>query len=389
MIGGHADRAHALLSASGSHRWLTCTPSALLEAEFPDTTSEAAAEGTLAHELAEGKLLRETVPDTYSAQKLAALRRKLKQNPLWSEEMEPNTDFYVETIDKMAIGFPSAPSIYAETKLDLSDWVPDGFGTADCIMIGNDTIQVFDLKYGKGVQVFADHNPQMMLYALGAYKKYGFIFPFKKARMTIIQPRLNHVSDFECSIEELLQFGEFVKEKAALAMKGEGEFVPSAEACRFCRAKARCRARADKNVQLVDKVGQLPPLITEAEAGKYLKIGADVAKWLSDLQEWALTACLDGADIPGWKAVEGRSTRKWTDQEAAFDALKAAGINEELLWERKPLTLSQVEKVVGKKQFGEIASAWVEKSSGKPALVEESDKRPAISNRTSVEEAFK
>jgi len=388
MSGGHNDRSHALLSASGSHRWLTCTPSALLESQFPDTTSDAAREGTVAHELAEGKLLNKFYPETYSGRKLSALRRKLRQSDLWDEEMEGYTDDYVDEIYRMSIGYETAPIVKVESKLDLSWWVPDGFGTADAVMVTPNVIHVCDLKYGKGVPVSPDHNPQMMLYALGAWHRYGMILDIQTVRMSILQPRLNAFNTWECSLDDLMTFGEEVKEKAALAIKGEGEFAPSTEACRFCRARAQCKARAEYNTQLQGKAGTDPALLTMDEIGEYLKVGDDVARWLKDLQEYALSECLNGAYIPGWKAVNGRSSRKWTDQDAAFEAITKAGYPEDLLWERKPLTLAAVEKVVGKKAFVEIAGEYYESKAGAPALVVESDKRPAISNKTSVEEAF-
>lgn len=388
MAGGHAQRDHALLSASGSHRWLTCTASAKLEAQFPDTTSDAAREGTLAHELAEGKVRNKFYPDDFTSRKLGALRRKCQKNELWQDEMDGYTDDYADEIYRMALGYETAPSVYVEKRVSFESWVPGGFGTADCIMVTPDTIHVVDFKYGKGVPVDAFENPQMMLYALAAYDRYKILYPFVKARMTIIQPRLNSISDYECSLEDLLKFGDVAKAAAEEALPGEGTFNPEPEACRFCRAKAQCRARAEANTKMAPAAGKLPPLISDAEVGDYLKLGEDVAKWLKDLQEYALSACLDGAEIPGWKAVEGRGTRAWTDQEAAFAAITAAGYDEALLYERKPLTLAQVEKVTGKKAFEEIAGAYFEKTTGKPALVRDTDKRPAISNRTTAEEAF-
>lgn len=388
-MSGHAERAHALLSASGSHRWMHCTPSAKLESQFPDTTSEAAREGTIAHELAEGKLRNKFYPKLYSSHKLSALRRKLRQNDLWNEEMEGFTDDYVDEIYRMSIGYADTPILKIESLLDLSPWIPEGFGTADAVLITPYTIHVCDLKYGKGVPVDPDRNPQMMLYALGAWFRYGTILDIKTVRMTILQPRLGAFNTWECSIEELIAFGEEVKEKASLAINGEGDFEPSTESCRFCRAKAVCRARAEYNSRLKDVAGKDPALLTLEEIGEYLKIGDDVAKWLKDLQEYALAECLNGANVPGWKAVNGRSSRKWTDQDGAFEAIVKAGYPEDLLWERKPLTLAAVEKVVGKSQFADIAGKFYEVKAGAPALVVETDKRPAISNKTTVEEAFK
>ena len=208
--------------------------------------------------------------------------------------------------------------------------------------------------------------------------------------MVIIQPRLSvNPSVWEISIDDLLGFGQYAKERAALAYKGEGDFCPGEDQCRFCRARQQCRARADYNIQMAfGDVGKLPPLITDEEVGEYLRKGEDVAKWLKDLQDYALSACLSGSEIPGYKAVEGRGSREWTDQEAAFRALQDAGIPETMMYERKALTLAALEKIVGKKPFEAAVGEYIEKKPGKPALVKASDKRPAITNVPSIEEAF-
>lgn len=389
---GHAERDHALLSASGAHRWLLCTPSAKLEEQFPDTTSEAAREGTLAHELAELKVRNYFNPADISKRKLNAQIKKMKENELWQDEMLGYTDTYIDYIRDVSIELPSRPYVAVEKRLDLGAYVPEGFGTADCIMLRGEDLFVLDFKYGKGVTVSAEENPQMMLYALGAYKAYCFLYPISRIHMSIIQPRLDNISEWECSLEELLKFGQYVSERAALAVKGEGDFYPGEKQCRFCRAKQRCRARADHNVRMAfspDK-GKMPPLISNEEAGRYLLEGEDLEKWLKDLKEWALAECLAGKQVPGWKAVEGRGSRDWTDMEAAFEKLTKSGVTEEaMLWEKKPLTLAQIEKLVGKKDFQDAVGEFVIKKPGKPALVKESDKREAITNRVTAAEAFK
>lgn len=389
---GHAERDHALLSASGAHRWLLCTPSAMLEEQFPDTTSEAAREGTLAHELAELKVRNYFNPADISKRKLNAQIKKMKENELWQDEMLGHTDTYIDYIRDVSIKLPSQPYVAVEKRLDLSAYVPEGFGTADCIMLQGEDLFVLDFKYGKGVPVSAEENPQMMLYALGAYRAYCFLYPISRIHMAIIQPRLDNISEWECTLNDLLKFGQRVSERAALAAKGAGDFCPGEKQCRFCRAKQRCRARADHNVRVAfspDK-GKMPPLITNEEVGRYLSEGEDVAKWLSDLKEWALAECLAGKQVPGWKAVEGRGSRDWTDMDAAFEKLTKSGMTEEaMLWEKKPLTLAQVEKMVGKKDFQDAVGEFVVKKPGKPALVKESDKREAITNRVTAAEAFK
>lgn len=390
-MGEHAERAHALLSASSAHRWMVCTPSAVLETQFPDTTSEAAREGTLAHELAELKLRNYFYTVDFGKTKLTRAVNKLKKEELWQDEMMGYTDTYLEYIKSVAMQFRSSPYVAIEKRVSFGAYVPDGFGTADCILIGGGVLHIIDFKYGKGVPVSAEGNPQLSLYALGAYETYKILYPIETIRMSIVQPRLSEeVSEWSCPVKELFAFGSYAKEKAELAIKGEGEFRPTEKACRFCRAKGRCRARSEENVKLAfaPGFGKKPPLISNEDMGQYLLQGADVAKWLSDLQDCALTECLAGKEVPGWKAVEGRGGRDWTDMDQAFDTLKAQGINEAILWERKPLTLAQVEKVVGKKDFETLVGGLVVKNPGKPALVQESDKRPAITNKVTAEEAF-
>ena len=386
---GHSERAHALLSASGAHRWLVCTRSARLEEQFPDTTSEAAAEGTLAHELAELKVRNFAYPAGFGKQKLAAGIRKLKKDKLWQDEMQGYTDDYLEYIKASALAFQSAPYIAVEKQVDLSGYIPDGFGTADCILISGRILHVIDFKYGKGVPVSAEENPQMKLYALGAYTAYSMLYPIEKVKLSIVQPRLNSISEWECSLGHILKFGGYVKQRASLAIKGEGPYAPGVNQCRFCRAKAVCRARAEKNVELAFAVTKKPALLENGEIGEFLQKGEDVAKWLEDLKDHALQESLAGREVPGWKAVEGRGSREWTDMDAAFAVLQQHGTPEALLWERKPLTLAQVEKTVGKKEFSEYVSEYVAKKPGKPALVKASDKRPAITNKITAEEAFK
>ena len=385
----HSKRAHAILSASGSHRWLKCTASALLEQQFPDTTSEAAREGTLAHELAEAKLRRYFFEEEYSKRKFTTAVNKLKKDELWSEEIQGYTDTYLDLVKRKALSYDSRPYMAIETRLDLSDYIPRGFGTADCVICHDNELVVIDFKYGKGVAVSAEHNTQMMLYALGAYRRYKMFYDIKTVTMEIVQPRISdEPSTWSCSIEELLTFGEVVKAKAEEALSGKGVFAPEEETCRFCRARATCRARADKNVEMAFMTEVKPETLANDEVGAYIKKGLDVAKWLKDLQEYALSECLAGRLVAGWKAVEGRSSRDWTDMDKAFEAVTASGVKEELLWERKPLTLAQVEKLMGKKEFAQVAGEYVVRSPGKPTLVPESDKREAITSRTTAKEAF-
>mgnify|MGYP002797814168 CR=1 FL=1 len=387
----HKERAHALLSASSAHRWLLCTPSAKLEEQFPDTASKAAAEGTLAHELAEMKLRNYFFTHDYGKRKLNSDIKKLQKNELWQAEMMGYTDTYLDYIKLIALSDRSAFTVRIETRVDYGKYAKDGFGTADCILIRGKDVHVFDFKYGKGVPVSAEDNPQMMLYALGILDMYGLLYDMQTFHLHIIQPRIDNISDWTVSREKLLEFGEFVRKQSSLAYDGAGDYVPGEKQCRFCRAKAQCRARAQENVRLAfsPDLGKLPPLISADEAGAYLTQGEDVERWLSDLKDWALGECLAGNAVPGWKAVEGRGSREWTDQDAAFERLISTGITEEaVLYERKPLTLSQVEKTIGKKDFQDAVGEFVVKKPGKPALVKESDRRKAIQNKVTAEEAF-
>lgn len=384
------------MSASSAGRWLACTPSARLEEQFPDKGSPSAEEGTLAHELAEAKVRNFFFTKEFGKRKLNSTIKKLQTNELWQDEMQGYTDEYLDYIKDTALSLKSSPSVRIEqrvyfkeyTHADPADEV-EGSGIADCILLYGDTVHVIDLKYGKGVPVNAENNPQLMLYALGAYQAYRVLYPIGRAKLTIVQPRLGSISEWECPVGDLLKFGEYVKERAALANWGEGEFAPGPDTCRFCRAKAQCRARSEENVRLAFFTDKKPPLISNEEAGEYLKKGGDVAKWLEDLKDYALKECLAGKEVPGWKAVEGRGSRDWTDMDVAFGTLVKSGIApEEMLWEKRPLTLAQVEKLVGKKDFQESVGDYVVKKPGKPTLVTESDKRPAITNKVTAAEAF-
>lgn len=382
-----AEREHALLSASASHRWLHCTPSARLEEQFPESTSEYAEEGRLAHEIAELKL-RKTFTEPMGPAKFRAALKKLQEKPLYQEEMLGHTDAYLDYVSGVvhAYGFP--PYVTVEKRLDYSAYAPEGFGTGDCIVIGGQVLHVVDLKYGKGVPVSAEENPQMKLYALGALRAYSLLYDIQTVKLAIVQPRLDSISEFEIPAADLLTWGESIKPVAQSAWEGKGEYTPG-EWCQFCRAKALCRARADFNTSLEEYHGMKPPLISNEEVGQILIRALDLAKWASNLEDYALSECLAGREIPGWKAVEGRSVRQFDDTDKAFDVLKKAGYDEAVLYERKPLTLANVEKLIGKKLFTELLERHVIRPPGKPALAQESDNRKAITARTSAENDFK
>lgn len=389
---GHSERTHSLLSASNAHIWINCPPSARLGEQFPDRPTNAAAEGTLAHELAELKLRHYFQTVDFGKTKYTRAVNKLKKEEAWSDEMLEYTEEYLDYVKALAMGFKSRPSVAVEKQVDLKAYIPEGFGTADCVLIGGGVIHVVDFKYGKGILVSAEGNPQLALYALGAYEAYKILYPVDRVEMHIVQPRVKDgISKWGCNLKELLAYGNYVGERAEMAFKGEGDFSPSESTCRFCRARSRCRARAEHHVSLAfsPEYGKLPPLISNDEMGGLLRQGAGVDKWLSDLKECALKECLAGNSVPGWKAVEGRGSREWKDLDTAFAKLEADGIDEAVLWNRVPLTVAQAEKAIGKKKFGELTEGLVFKQPGKPALADEKDKRQAITNKTTAKEAFK
>lgn len=391
---------HALLSASSASRWLHCTAAPRFEAQFPESTSEYAEEGRLAHAICELKVIKHfTVaikPSTFRSR-----LKKLKENPLYQDEMDRTSDLYLEHLTEKAMRYDMKPNVAAEVRVDFSDYVPEGFGTCDCIMIGGDTLSITDYKHGKGVPVSAENNPQMRLYALGALKRYKPVYgdSIKKVCMTIDQPRIQSEPDSETiPVEELLAWGESIKPTAAKAYMGLGEFI-SGEHCRFCRGKAKCKARADQNTALEEFKNCTPRnkakpdgdnVLSDAEIGDLLIRGQELVKWYKDLEEYALGTILDGGSIPGWKAVAGRSNRTFTDTDAAFKAAIAAGYDKSLLYDLKPKTLTELEKLMGKAEFADKLGGFVVKPLGKPTLALFSDKReaynPAVSDFAEVTE---
>lgn len=312
------------------------------------------------------------------------------KSELWQPEMDSTSEAYLDYIKDITMSYTVKPVILTEKKVDFSQYVPEGFGTADCLILAGDTLHVVDYKHGKGVVVDADHNPQMMLYALGAMSELSLLYRFKFVHMTIVQPRVNNISEFTMTADELIEWGEkVVKPKAEAAMSGKGEFE-AGDWCRFCRAKQQCKTRYESNDSLYPELSAQhdPRLITLAELGEYLRRGRDMAAWLEDMKEYALSESLAGAEVPGWKAVEGRGSRAFTDTDEAVDTLIKSGIDESVLYERRVLTLAQMEKAVGKKAFGELVGDLVVKNPGKPTLVEESDKRPRITNQPTAADVF-
>ncbi|PGH24057.1 DUF2800 domain-containing protein [Fusobacterium animalis] len=378
--------AHALLGPSSAARWIACPPSVKLCEQFEDVESEYAKEGSLAHEIAELKV-RKLIDPGLTSRKFTTSMKKLKDKELYQEEMQGYTDEYVEFIQEQMYSYSTTPHTAVEQKVDFSQYVPDGFGTADCILIADDTLHIIDFKYGKGVPVNVENNAQLLLYALGTYLAYEMIFPIEHIKMSIVQPRLNNIGTWECRLDYLLEFAKIAQEKAAMALKGEGDFN-CGEHCKFCKAKAVCRERANANLELAKYEFKAADQLTLKEIGQILEKAKDLAKWADDLKDYALSESLKGNEVPGWKAVNGRGSRSFTNTDEAIKVLVNNGIAEELLFERKYLTLAQMEKTVGKKEFNNLVGNLIVMNVGKPTLVEVSDKREAITNRIKAENEF-
>lgn len=378
--------AHALLGPSSASRWMACPPSVKLCEQFEDVESEYAKEGSLAHEIAELKV-KKLIDPGLTSRKFTSAMKKLKEKELYQEEMQGYTDEYVEFIQEQMYSYETTPHISVEQKVDFSQYVPGGFGTADCILIANDTLHVIDFKYGKGVPVSVENNAQLLLYALGAYLAYEMIFPIEHIKMSIVQPRLTGIDTWECSLDYLLDFAKKAQEKAVMALNSEGDFN-CGEHCKFCKAKSTCKARANTNLELAKYEFKSADLLTLEEIGEILQKAHDLDTWVKEIEKYALAESLKGNNVPGWKAVNGKGSRSFKNTDEAIKVLKENGIAEELLYERKYLTLAQMEKVIGKKDFNNLVGNLIVMNVGKPTLVEVSDKREAITNRIKAEDEF-
>ena len=363
------EKGHALLSASGAHRWLNCTPSARLEREFDDNSGEAAAEGTAAHALSEHKLRR-----------ALKLRSKKPVSKYDSDEMDNHTDGYVEfvlEIIEQAKQTCIDPKVLIEQRLNFSQYVPDGFGTGDCLVIADGTLHIIDFKYGQGLLVEAEENPQMKLYALGALELFDGIYDIVSVAMTIYQPRRENVSTHTVFKESLYQWAdEVLQPLAQLAFDGSGEYC-SGDWCRFCRAAVKCRARAEEKLKLTQLEFALPPLLTDAEIEDVLAKLDELTAWASDIRAYALEAAIHhGKQWNGFKLVAGRSNRKYASEEKVAETVKSAGYHD--IYRQSLITITEMERLMGKQKFNEILGGLIEKPPGKPSLVPLSDKRPAI-----------
>ena len=362
---------HALLSASSSHRWLQCPPSARLSEGYEDKGSDFAAEGTDAHSLCEHKLKAALGMETQDP----------TENLTWyNAEMEDCANGYAAYVMELlaaARETTSDPVVLVEQRLDYSEYVKEGFGTGDCLIIADGTLNIIDYKHGRGVEVSAIENPQMKLYALGALGLFDSIYDIDTVTMTIYQPRLSNISVFTISSDELLEWAETVlRPTAELAYDGGGEYH-CGEWCQFCKAKADCRERANANMALARYDFAQPPLLTDEEVEDILGRVDDLVSWANDIKDYALQAAVSGKKWTGWKVVEGRSNRKYTDEKLVAAAVIAAGHDP---YEQKLLGITEMQKTLGKAKFDEILGGFIVKPQGKPTLVPESDKRPAMNN---------
>ncbi len=383
--------AHALLSPSGASRWMACTPSARLEQSVPDRAGQAAAEGTLAHRLAEVMLqfrlglIRKTA---YNKEV-----KLIKENELYNEEMWNYMEeyaHYVLTQYDLAKQRTKDAKIFLETKLDMSDYVPEGFGTGDVCIVPDDIWDFIDLKYGKGVPVSAVENKQMMLYALGLLKEFDVLYRVHTIRMTIYQPRLDSISTWEISVEDLLDWAEnVVKPKARLAFEGKGDFNPGPH-CQFCRVNATCRANHDYHMEIVKHDFADPELLTDDEISEVLGKVASVVKWAEKVKDYALMQAIhNGKQWPNYKLVEGKSSRKYTDENAVADKLIAMGIPEDKIFKPKSIVgITELTKNVGKKIFTEVVDPLCVKPPGAPTLAPETDPRPVYSAEATPHDFF-
>ena len=370
---------HAFLSPSGSHRWLNCTPSAMLESEFPGGSSSVAEEGTAAHAFCEHKLKK-------------ALQRRSKRpvSDYDSDEMQEYTDSYVDyVLEQLEVAKQTCkdPMVLIEQKVDFSEYVPDGYGTADCIVVSDDTMQIIDFKYGLGVLVDAEQNTQLMCYSIGALNIFDSLYDIKEVTMHIFQPRRENVQNWTIPVDELKAWAENeLKPKAQMALNGEGEYHPG-EWCQFCKAAVRCRARAEEKLRLAQQEFKMPPLLTDSEIEEVLTILPDLTKWADGILAYATDAAVNhGKEWNGFKVVEGRSVRKYKDEELVAQAAKDHGYTD--IYRQSLITMTEMQKLMGKKQFDQILGDLIIKPQGKPTLVPVTDKRPAM-NVTNANNEFK
>lgn len=384
-------KAHARLSPSAAHRWLSCTASPTLEAQYEATTSEYAEEGTFAHSLAELSVkfaLGQITKRTYTAR-----LNKMKQNAFFNQEMMDAAEEYAMYIKELLFDIRETVCADAfaeiEVKLDLTKYIPESFGTADCIIVAEPEMWVVDFKYGKGVAVEAEGNPQMEIYALGALAKYEVLYDIENIGMTIVQPRLGGVSSYRMDASALRAWASIhIIPLAKEAFEGPGHFRPSEAACRFCRAKQDCKARADHYVALFDD-NPVEGVLSPEEAGRLLEKSDGMKEWLEDLKAKVTGCLMAGTPVPGWKLVEGRSNRQFTDEDTVTQILKdETDLDPDEIFNIKLAGITQYERLLGKKKVNELLGEYIIKPEGRPQLAPASDKRPEIFPADQVMNAF-
>jgi len=383
--------AHAILSPSSASRWLSCTPSARLEQSFPDSSGMAAAEGTLAHNL--GELILRKYFWLIKDQEYNHCLTLIKCDPLYNEDLQSHAEAYaafvIEHFESAKLTTKDA-LIFIEKSLDLTDFVPEGFGTGDAVIIADGTMKIIDLKYGKGVSVSCVKNKQMMLYALGALKEFDYMYDVNNVEMIIYQPRLDNISSYEMTAADLMQWGttELIP-KAKLAFEGKGEFCPG-DHCRFCKVKPQCKALANQQLELAKYDFQESVLLTDAEIADVLGRADTFSSWIKSVEDYAYSEAVNNnKKWPGWKLVEGRSNRVYADQQKVADKLLSEGFDEETIYTKSLLGITAMEKVITKKTFETVLTGLVIKPQGKPALVPENDKRPEYKSADSAKNDFK
>mgnify|MGYP003119302507 CR=1 FL=1 len=366
---------HAKLSASGSSRWLNCPGSVQAESSYPNTSSSASNEGSCAHEVADLCLRNNEVAESYLGQVFFGVKV--------DQEMVEHVQGYVDFV----LSFEG--ELFPEQQVDFSPWVPDGFGTSDAIVIQKDKVQIIDLKYGKGVEVLAENNSQAMLYALGVYNDYGYLLDDQETFVLhIYQPRIGNFSEWEISLKDLLKWGEWVKLQADLALSKDAERVPGDKQCQWCRAKGDCKALFNYTQKIImaefDDIEALenPDNLSNEQKRIVIQNRPLIESWLKSVEQSVMTLMLDGAKFAGFKLVEGRSNRKWSDEEQAKEVLLSAK-GEDEIYTKKLISAPQAEKLLGKNEKHLIADLII-KPNGKPTLAPESDKRPPIGDVTDL-----
>ncbi|KQY87059.1 hypothetical protein ASD24_26645 [Paenibacillus sp. Root52] len=382
----HSERKHALLGASKASQWINCPPSARLTEHMPDKRSEFADEGTAAHELSELRLERRlTVCDSKRRKDLdGKMKTFIDTNLFYGAEMETAVTEYCELVEERFMEAKARSKdavVLLEAQADFSEWVPDGKGIGDVVLISDGVMEVIDLKYGKGVPVSAFGNPQIRLYALGSWSEYSMFYDIKEIRMTIVQPRLDSVTTDTMTVDELLFWAEeIVRPAAALADAGEGEFKPG-DHCRWCKVKGNCRARSDANMAAIAYEFQDPALLDLDEIGAILPIAEQLQSWAKDVQSYAFDQAKTGQRIPGWKLVEGRSNRAISDKDVAWKVFEQATLEaDKYLKPRELHGIGELEKRIGKKELSVLIGDLIVKPQGKPVLVVETDRRPELNS---------